>query len=185
MFQKIIFWSVCFLASIVQITVFPIFFPTFSAPNLTLIILIFWTVKSGFSENFWRIIVAGLIIDLAYGFPVGLSILSFSLSNFAAASLSKRFVVSHKTWGFLAAFAIFSVSSLVNEMIFSFLQGIFFWRNGVNFKGEMVIFWLKGISGNIFFGLAFFAFAYWPMEKLYRFVSLYERDNFKKTRFLK
>lgn len=165
--------------------VLPIFFPSVSVSSVVFVVLIFWTIKSGFSDNFWRIIGAGFIVDLVCNFPVGTSILSFCVATFAAGSLSKRIFVSRKVWGFLAMLVIFGFSSLVSESVFSFLREMFFWKGLAEEENFNIINILGGIFKNTAFGLVVFVLAYWPLEKLDAFLSFYSQSSFQKTRFLK
>jgi cell shape-determining protein MreD len=71
---------------------------------------------SGFEETWKWTVIAGLMVDLAYFFPVGANIFSFVLAAYIINFLARRFLVSGTVFRFfiLAGFIIFG--TFLNEL---------------------------------------------------------------------
>lgn len=185
MFQKSAFFLIIVALAIIQVAVLLHFFGTGMVPNLVLIVVVYWTIRAGFEENWKKAVLAGLILDLAYGWAIGINILSLSVVSFLVGSLSKRFSVSQRGWGFIMTIGLVGLGALVNSIIVFSVVRSFGWLKGLPLETSMIyplgirMIWEASLTS------AFFVFLYWPMEKMEKFLDSYRGERFKKTRFLK
>lgn len=118
MMQKIILFLAVSIMAAAQVSFFPNLAPQKSAPDVLLMLVLFWTIRRGF-ENIWpRIVLAGLVLDaLTFG-RFGWNVLIFTVASFAVDSLSKRFLSFQKPLA-IAVTAGFVVFATLVNWIFS------------------------------------------------------------------
>lgn len=185
MFQKIVFLAIVMMSAVIQVTVFPQFFPAGAVPSLILIMVVFWTIRSGFSENWKKIIVAGLVLDLSYGWAIGINILSLSVVSFLVGALIKRFSMTQKGWGFIMAIGLIGLGTLINDIIIIMIIKTVGWLKGVQLEDSMVSPLGVKIILDAILTSASFILLYWPLNKMEKFIDSYSNKQFAKTRFLK
>ena len=134
MYQNIFSFIIILFSVWLQISFFPNLTPLGVFPDVALILILFWTAQSGFEEIWKWALIAGLMIDLAYFFPVGVSIFSFILIAYVINFLAKRFLVSGTVFRFfiLASFIIFG-TFFGTFFKRSFFKRSFFKRSFVEF----------------------------------------------------
>ncbi len=115
--KKIAYFAALSAALVAQTSVFPVFFPGFSVPQITLMLVLVWVVKRGFIRMLPWIIAAGFLLDLVSYTPVGTAIAFFVLAACAASLFSRRFLVEGGNWGALAAF-FFKIIITVSRRLF-------------------------------------------------------------------
>ncbi len=185
MFQKAVLLIIITALVIIQVAILVQFFGTGMVPNLVLIAVVYWTIRSGFEENWKKTALAGLILDLAYGWAIGINVLSLSAVSFLVGYLSKRFSMTQKGWGFAMAIGLVGLGTLVNDIvIFSTIKAVG-WLKGMPLENSMLCPLGEKMIWNAFLTSAFFVFLYWPMGKVEKFFDSYRGDRFVKTRFLK
>lgn len=161
-----------FLAAILQVSLFPCLFPSGVSPDALLMVLVFWVTRSNFERSWFRMVFLGIISDLFSFFPIGTSIISFSLVSFGLSSLSKRFLVRRQTWNSPVLWSLIVLATLANSLF------LFIWMsligNGIKmgyFPSRMESFnflapWDARVFLRIIPNALFFFLIYRPMEKL-------------------
>lgn len=185
MFQKAIFAAIIILLSVSQVSILPQFFPVGIVPNLVLILVVYWTIREGFSENWQRIVLAGFFLDLVYGWAIGINILSLSVISFAVGYLVKRFSAPQKGWKFIMAIGLVIFGALVNDAIIALLIKMIGWFKNMPLESSMIYPLSIKIIWNALLTAVCFVFLYWPIERMEIFFNSYRNSRFAKTRFLK
>lgn len=185
MFQKVVLSAIIILLSVSQVAILPQFFPAGIVPNLVLIVVVYWTIRSGFSENWKKIILAGLFLDLAYGWAIGINILSLSVVSFAVGYLAKRFSMTQKGWGFAMAIGLVGFGALVNDAVINLLIRSVGWLKNMPLESSMIYPFGMKIIWNAFLTAGCFVFLRLPLAKMEKFFDSYRNSRFVKTRFLK
>ncbi|MFZ2192923.1 MAG: rod shape-determining protein MreD [Candidatus Moraniibacteriota bacterium] len=181
MTDKIIIFFVIFCVAILQVAVFSNLLFLGIGPNALLILIIFWTIHEGFEEALPKIVLAGLISDLVSFYPVGLSVISFSLVAFLGNSFSKRFLVTTRNWRLATSILLIIVSTLINgACLFGFFELFKYFRSGeandIIFSKNVIMF-TKGMLLNVLF---FFLISF-PLMKVEQFLNL--RKNKKNLNY--
>jgi len=115
--EGIFYFLVLAAALVVQTSVLPVFFSTPLIPQLVLMLVIAWVIKSGFRRSLPWVMAAGFLFDLiSYG-SVGQAIIFFVLTAYAADFFSRRFLVEEGKWG-VAAVVIFVAAVTVARRLF-------------------------------------------------------------------
>lgn len=185
MFQKIVFFVILVVLAVIQVAVFPQFFPAGAIPNLILILVVSWTIRSGFGDNWKKIIIGGLILDLFYGWEIGINIISLSIVSFLIGSLIRRLSITQRGWGFIMAIGLVGLGVLINDTVLIMIIKIIDWVKKMPLEGSMVYPFSLRIILDAFLTALTAIFLYLPLEKLELFVDSYYSKQFTKTRFLK
>jgi|GEM_PF-633367 rod shape-determining protein MreD len=182
MFQKIFTFLIIFLTVIIQISVFPHFFPPGLVPDLALILAIIWTVDEGFERSLWRIVILGLVLDLLSFWPVGFNVIALVLISYATSFLAKRFLISPKAWKLLFILSVLALGTLAYHIIINIL--LLFFNSLASEKLDNLI--LRIGDAKIIFKVACNLLAlfliYWPLKKTEEFLSFYNRNNFSQAK---
>jgi rod shape-determining protein MreD len=173
MFQKTITLLIIFLAAILQISVFPNLFPSSMAPEIVLIIVIFWAVQEGFEKTWPKVVAAGFVLDLFYFLPIGFSIIALSFVAYGTGFVAKRFLVSQKNLGFLMALLLVMGGTFMNDLILFALVKILNSLGTQKISSLATNIWEGKIFLRIAINLAVFIIIYWPLAKLEKFLSFY------------
>jgi len=177
MFEKIIIFLVIILAAVLQVSLFPNIFPSGLAPEVVLLVVIFWAAQGGYEKNWAKAILAGFVLDIFYFWPVGINIIAISVASFGIGYLTKRFAVSHRNMGFLVMLAVVLAGTLANDLVLNFLI-MAYDRFGL---GKIYYFtlniWDNKIILRIVANLAMFTLIYWPLLILGRFLSFYDKKS--------
>ncbi|OGI16293.1 MAG: rod shape-determining protein MreD [Candidatus Moranbacteria bacterium RBG_19FT_COMBO_42_6] len=172
MYKNILFFSVIFLAVLLQISFFPNLIPIRVFPDVALIIILFWTVRRGFEETWKWAIFAGLMVDLAYFWPVGTSVFSFVLIAYLVNSLAKRFLVTQTVFRFLILLAFVVLGTIFNSILL-ILAVKLARREAADLN---MLFFNSDIIFKILYNFGIFSFIYAPLGKLEKFsISLDSR----------
>lgn len=126
--KGIAYFAALSVALVAQTSIFPVFFSGFSIPQITLMLVLVWTVREGFIRMLPWIIAAGFFLDLVSYAPVGTAIAFFVLAAYAASFFSRRFLVERENWGALAALffiIIITVSRRLFLLLTFFIAGEF------------------------------------------------------------
>lgn len=184
MFQKIAISMVIFLAAMFQVSVFPNIFPSGLSPEILLVLVVFWVSKSGFEKNIFRIILSGAALDFFYLWPAGINIIALSFTAFLTGSLAKRFLVSQRALNFFMIVVFVVVGTLVNHITLSFLvkfmDFIHPYKEGIMISSV----WGKEFLARPLINAAFFATIYWPLMKMEKIMSFYDR-SLPQSKFMK
>lgn len=175
MFPKIATFLLTFFAGVLQFSVLPNFFPTGAVPEITLLLIIFWTAQDGFEKTWPKAVFAGIITDLFHFFPIGVSVMAFSAVSYGVSFLSKRFLISRKNLGFFVMLVFVVAGSLLNSLIL----GIFLKTYRI-FNFEDINFLMQ----KTLFNVLLFVIIYWPLESLEKFLSFYDKKSMQ-GRFFK
>lgn len=185
MFSKAAFLITLILLSMVQITLLPQFFPAGCVPNLVLIVVVYWTIRSGFNESWKKVVLAGFILDLSYGWAIGINILSLSTVSFMVGYFTKRVSAEQRGWGFLIILGLVALGTIVNSIIAGVLIKTVAELKSMPLENAMVDFSALTTIWSALLASISFVFLYQPMEKFEKFLASYQGDRFVKTRFLK
>lgn len=178
--RRAIIFLVIFLAIIFQISVLPNFFAAASAPNLVLMLVIFWVAQNGFDEALRRSVLAGFLADLTTFSAIGLHIFSFLAASFGVSFLVKRFLVTHAAWRFFIMLMLIAAGTFLNDFFIAIVLKAATWIKSAGADGYGIMF-SEALALKIFYSLVFFMILYWPLLKLEKFFALTEqRVNFKK-----
>lgn len=177
MFEKIIIFLITVLAAVLQISFFPNIFPSESAPEAVLLLVIFWMSQSRYEKNWKKAVFAGFVLDIFYFWPVGVNIIAVSLVAFGIGSLTKRFSVSHKNLGFFVILALVVVGTIVNNLAVNFLATVYNYLDPNRIDYPALSFWNSRIILKILANLVLFTLIYWPLITLEKFVSFYDKKS--------
>jgi rod shape-determining protein MreD len=165
MYKNILISLIILLAVMLQVSFFTNLIPLKVFPDIALIIILFWSMRSGFDETWKWAILAGLMVDLAYFWPVGTSAFAFVFSAYIVNSLAKRFLVSQTAFRFLTLSA-FIVSGTIINGILAVLAVKFARREALDLSS---LFFNTEIIAKTFYNLAIFSLVYMPLRKLEKF----------------
>lgn len=185
MFSKIVFLFILIVLAIAQVTILPQFFPAGAIPNLILIAVIYWTIRSGFNDAWKKAVLAGFILDLAYGWAIGINILALSVVSFMVGYFTKRFSAGQKGWGFMLAVGLVGIGTVVNNTATIALIKTVGWLRSLPLENSMIYPLGMNIIWSALLASVCFMFLYLPLEKLEKFFDSYNSNKFVKTRFLK
>ena len=172
--SKLIRLGIIFLAILIQISFLPVLFSTNEVPNIILLLIISWTVIMGFDNILIWVIITGIMADLIFFRSVGTSVIFFVVIAYSISFVSRRFLIENKNSGFLiiALFIIFStilygfLNIFINSQIIENFRGSF---------GAQLIILQKSILTQIAFNLLLFPLGYFPLVRLEKYLSFYER----------
>lgn len=184
MFQKSILFVVIFLAVLSQASFFPNILPAGMTPDIVLILIIIWTAWEGFEKVLWRSIFSGLILDMIYSWPTGVSIISLIVISYLIDYLAKRFLVFQKAWRLLVIILFIILGTLFNLAIITILIKSFSFL-----KHEQISYPVISSPGfvtlKILSNLIIAAVVYWPLRKIEKTVSFYNQRTLNQGRFFK
>ncbi|KKR20255.1 MAG: Rod shape-determining protein MreD [Candidatus Moranbacteria bacterium GW2011_GWA2_39_41] len=158
--QNIFIGTIIFSGVILQTSFLPNFFSTGSVPDIALIMIIIWTVKTDFNSIWVRAIFAGLMLDLVSFYPIGINIFSFITVSFMTNSLCKRFLVLQAGRRFFIFSIIIVIGTMLNHLIVATLSDLqnFSWERVTLFNGALIY--------KPLYNLVIFATLYWPLGKI-------------------
>ncbi len=117
MYQRILTFSLIFLAAVAEMSLFPILFFGGVAPDVVLILVIIWSSRKSF-ESFWIwAIIAGFILDAVSLERIGTSAISFLLISFGINFLSKRFFLGQRRRAFFWVMMLVLVGTVVHYFL--------------------------------------------------------------------
>lgn len=177
MVKNIFIGGILFFAAIMQVSLFSNFFPMSLAPDMAMLVIIIWTIKSDFNIVLKWAILGGFFSDMLLFWPVGTSIFSFVAVAFITNSLGKRFLVSQVAWKYLIFALIVAVATLLNYIVVLtsikiltnqeiISRGIFSYME-LLFRKEMLL--------KILHNLIMFAMIYWPLGKINKVFAYYNK----------
>ena len=177
MFERIIIFLVIILAAVLQISFFPNIFPSGSAPEAVLLLIIFWVSQNGYEKNWKRAIFAGIILDVFYFWPIGVNIMAISLTAFGIGYLTRRFSVSHKNLGFFVMLVIVIAGVIANNLFLSFFAAIYNHLEPNRINYPLLDFWNNKMIFRMLTNLMLFTLIYWPLLTLEKFLSFYDKKS--------
>jgi len=169
-----------FLISLFLFIAFQVFFVSniFSiqnAPNLVLLLIIFWTIKKGFEKTLKIIIFSGIILDIFYFWPIGTNVLSLTAVSFSISFLTRRFSISDFFSRSIMIILVVSFSVVLNDFINQItFEVIYFFKKSDEFN--LSFDWK--IWKKVFYNLIAFAIIFWPLKKIEKLADFYK---FKKN----
>jgi rod shape-determining protein MreD len=167
MYKNILIFFIIFFTVLLQVSFFPNVIPHRFFPDIALIIILFWTVERGFEETWKWAILAGLMVDLAYFWPVGASIFSFVFIAYVINSFTKRFLVTQTIFRFLILVAFIILGTASNDIL-AVSAVKFAKKETLDF---VPLFFNTDIFLKIFCNLGIFLLIYVPLVKLEKFFS--------------
>lgn len=169
MYKNILIFFIIFLAVMLQVSFFTNLIPLGVFPDIALIIILFWSIRVGFDETWKWAILAGVMVDLAFFWPVGASVFSFVFAAYIVNSLAKRFLVTQTVFRFLVLSAFIILGTIFNSLLVV-LAVKFARREALDFS---LLFFNADIFLKMFYNLVIFSLIYVPLKKLEKFsVSL-------------
>jgi len=168
MYKNFLFFSIIFLAVLLQVSFFPNLIPARIFPDIVLTIILFWTVRRGFDETWKWAILAGLMVDLAYFWPVGTSIFSFVLIAYLVNSLAKRFLVTQTVFRFLILLVFIFLGTIFNGILLLLAVKLAS-REAADLN---MLFLNTDIIFKILYNFAIFSLIYLPLGRLEKFSAL-------------
>ncbi|HEX7586320.1 MAG TPA: rod shape-determining protein MreD [Patescibacteria group bacterium] len=162
MYKNILTFFIIFFAVLLQISFFPNLIPSPVFPDVALVIILFWTVERGFEEMWKWAIVAGLLSDLAYFWPVGISVFSFVFVAYAVNSLVKRFSVTQAGFRFVILLAFVILGTFLNNTLV--VVALKFSRQEASNLNLLLFNW--DILLKILYNIAIFFLLYVPLSRL-------------------
>ncbi len=151
-----------FFSVIIQTSLLPVFFPVGSVPDVVLILIMFWTIRSGFEKNLARTVMGGFLLDIFSFWPAGINIFSFVTVSFLVAWIGKRFLTSQLMWRFFLMLIVIFFGGLINSIITFVL-----WNARAGFGG--VSFGSLSLYPNLFwkslFDAVLFMLVYWSLDR--------------------
>jgi len=169
-----IFFAVA--AIFIQAAFLPNFFVPGNIPNLLLLLAVFYTVRFGFEKVWVKLILAGLVLDLATFSWTGLNALALIAAAFSSSFLNRRFLVIHAKWKFIILVILMAAGTLAGEIV---LFGVPFLAHQIpdNSSGFELAVILSMLSRKIIFNLVMFVAAYWPLMRLEKFIKAFNRQT--------
>lgn len=166
MYQNIFIFIIVFFSVLLQTSFFPNLMSLDIFPDVALILILFWTMQFGFEETWKWAAIAGLMIDLAYFFPVGASIFSFVLIAYIISFLARRFLVSGTVFKFftLASFIVFG--TFLNELFIYTIMKL----AGKDIMVGNLLFFANNILLKMLYNFIVFAAVYVPLRNLEKFL---------------
>lgn len=149
------------------------FYGSLILPNVTLMLVVVWTILMGFTESIGWILLAGVFSDLLLFRPFGSSILLFVIATYGFSFLSRRFFPGNFSWMTVSFLGVILFSIGV-EMLAVFAS----W--GLREGSSLISFWVTResmASFGIFILLnaLFFFMIYKGMNRFEIFFSYYKR----------
>ncbi|MFA4817551.1 MAG: rod shape-determining protein MreD [Parcubacteria group bacterium] len=171
MAQKLAIFFLLFLLVVFQISVLPGIFPENSAPNILLVMLVFWTARKGMEKTWKLAILGGLLSDLFLFVPAGVNVFSFFAAIMAVNYLAKRFLVTHQAWRFAILFVLVAAGTVTNELALMLVAKILFIFQKISINIQPFVDW--ALAYKIINSLIIFAILYWPFKKIEAIFNLY------------
>lgn len=164
MLQKLIIFILLFLAVIAEISLLPHFFGQNKAPQLILVMIVFWSARRAI--NLGWVLFFSMILDLMTFERPGFSAISFILISYGVGFLAKRFFVSQKSRVFFSVAFFVVISTIFHYMYLNFFGNVI----EQLFDKEMIFsldfFEIPGLLAIIGSNLAIFSLIYWPLKKM-------------------
>lgn len=168
MYQKILTFSLIFLAAVATVSFSPALFFGHVQPDIVLILVIIWSSRKSF-EDFWIwAIVAGFVLDTVTLGRIGVNAISFVIISFGINFLSKRFFIGQRRYAFFWVAALVLAGSIVNYASGTGL-GVMVGESSPNaFNFRTLIF-------KIIDNLTMLAVIYWPVVSSRRIFPIEEQ----------
>jgi rod shape-determining protein MreD len=167
MLRLAIIFTVIFLAVMLQVSFFPNILIPKIFPDVALITIIFWAARSGFEKAWPWAIIAGLMLDFAYFWPVGTNVFSFALVAYGASHLSRRFLVADNFSRFFTMAAILVLVVAIHNFLAPAIVEIA--RRDRISLGALIL--NADFVFKIIYDLIIFALAYVPLARLEKFTA--------------
>ncbi len=172
--RKIARFLIILLAVILQISFLPALFSQYQVPQIVLMLVIAWTIISGFRNILPWIVATGVVLDILSFEKIGLSVIAFVIIAYFVSFFSRRFLVESRGWGTLVMvfFIFFST-------IFYYLFGIFFANFHLPASSTAYDFWRsfvffqKNVSIQIVFNILLFFLCYLLLARVEEYLSFY------------
>lgn len=172
MFQKIIFFVVIFLFIVLQVFFVDNLFLKNNAPSLISLLIIFWTIKFGFEKTIKITIFSGIVLDVFYFWPIGISVLTLTSVSFLTSFLAKRFLSADFFSRVFWVVMIIALATLVQDLlIFTIFETLAFFQKIKNTEFILSFqIWKEAI-----YNIIIFSIIYWPLKKIESLMSFYNR----------
>jgi rod shape-determining protein MreD len=167
MYQNIFIFIIILFSILLQTAFFPNLIPFDVFPDVALIVILFWTIQSGFEETWKWATMAGLIVDLAYFLPVGTSIFSFVLVAYIINFLAKRFLVSGTVFRFFILASLVIFGTFLNEIFIYAIMALV----GKDIIAGNSLLLMNNFLLKILYNFIIFTAAYIPLKRLEKFLS--------------
>ena len=165
---------IVFLTGIIQVTFFPANFSSGIAPDLILILIIFWAVSEGFEKAWKKIVLAGLVLDTISFNVWGINTFSLVIIAFGAGFAARSFLVSRRILGFLIIMGLVALGTAVNLTILSFLGKFYHFFSGKNIELAASEIFEFSTFMKIMINSAIFSLFYIPLLKMEKIILLLE-----------
>ncbi len=143
------------------------------SPNVTLMLVVAWSLLLGFTESIGWVMLAGVLADMVLFRPLGFSIFMFVVAAYASSFLSKRFFIRHPLWILVPFFGV-----VIFSVCMEILAVVLFW--GVKEGGSLIMTWImhgsvvmQGLL--ILVNAALFFLSYRVLDGVETFLSYYKR----------
>jgi rod shape-determining protein MreD len=166
---RFIIIALIFLAIMLQISFFPNIMAPGIFPDIALIAIIFWSARSGFEKTWPWAVIGGLMLDLAYFWPIGANILTLALAAYGASYLSRRFLVMDNFSRFFTMAGIIILGgisyNILTPVIVRIARHEFFGLGALVLNADLVL--------KMAYDLAILAVIYKPLIRLEKFLEFY------------
>jgi len=169
--SQVIIFIIFFTSVIFQTSFFPNITPFRFAPDIVLILIIFWSARSGFDTTWRWAVFFGLMLDVIYYQPIGINIITLSIVSFLSSSLAKRFLVTQTGLRFIITASFVFAGTIGYQLLISFLINI---KEGQNIFYSLYHLINEGILLKIIYNLILFAVLYVPLKKIEKIIAFYD-----------
>lgn len=161
-------FAIIFIAVLLQISFLPNVVIQGAYPDLVLVIIIFWATQLSFDKVWPWASLAGLMLDFAYFWPIGINIAALVFIAYGANYLARRFLVVQSPSKFFILAGILILGAIFNNFITSILLKIST-HEAINFK---IAFFNAQFGMKILYDLLLFAIIYVPLLKLEKNIAM-------------
>lgn len=142
-------------------------------PNITLMLIVAWTLLIGFTESIGWILLAGICSDLLLFYPLGFSVLLFTLIGYGSSFLFRQFFTGHPFWMMISFLSIVLFSMGIEA-----ISLLVFW--GIQEGSALILYWILHTSLlvlviSFLFNVIFFLLCYKMLKHFEDFFSYYKR----------
>lgn len=169
-------FAVACLASMIQVSFLPAFFPELAVPDIGLVIVVLWTVRYGFNEKWARIVGLGLVFDLLTYSPPGVHVLTYVLSAFAISFLTRRILSQELLWKYILIFVFVASATAMSDLLLSLITNL---RGYISENAYLpdVAFSVDRLMMKASLNVILLALIYWPVMQVEKMV-----ENIKNAR---
>ena len=170
--QKIIIFISIFFLVLIQIAFIPHFFSPGSAPNMVLILVVFFSFRMRLGQMWKLIVTAGILLDVFLFLPWGTHLLAFLLVSLGVKILERKFFIIHSAWRFFVLIVLVALCTWMYESILPFLLYVAKNKSILGYQMKEIG---KELGFLILYNVTLFAILYRLLQKTEYFFTLYSQ----------